>query len=143
MGHYFPKFEKEIMTEGPRGLMSSHFTSQYLLGERVQGVERESQNTQEHIGTISGGIKDKHVCKNNINFNRMQLGWRSAVNSGPVDSCCYLEPDVVILGLDPGRSIMRWREQRDDGSEEIKSDIKLKPGILILMRLEWHVTLNI
>lgn len=56
-----------------------------------------------------------NIFKNNINFSCAQCGVGSAVNSGLVDSCRYLEPDVVILGLGRERGKKRWREESDDG----------------------------
>lgn len=85
-----------------------------------------SQNTQTHVGTMSDGIKDKHVFKNNIDFNRTQLGWGSAVNFRPADSCCYLEPDVVISGLGRGRGTGKWMEKRDDGLNGTKRSRNLE-----------------
>lgn len=95
----------------------------------------KSQNTQKHVGTMSDGIKDKHVFKNNITFNRKQLGWGSAVNSGLADSCCYLEPDVLILGLGQGRGIRRnvmmdWKRLRAIWIWNLESSVNLT-------RLEW------
>lgn len=120
-------FEKEIMTEEPRNLCLLILCLNFCKGVKNCWA---GQNIQKHVGTISCGIKDKHVCKNNINFNRMQLGRRSAVNSDPADSCCYLEPDVLILGLDQGRSIMRCREQCDDGESNVMMDWRRLRAIL-------------
>lgn len=57
----------------------------------------------------------------------MQYAWGSAVNCGLTDSCRYLKPDVMILGLGQGGGKARWRKDCDDGLKEIKSKTKLKP----------------
>lgn len=65
-----------------------------------------------------------------INLNWTQLGWGSSVSSGLADSCCYLEPDVMIWGLGKERGIRREKEECDDGLKKIKSDMELKPWIV-------------
>lgn len=62
-----------------------------------------------------------------LNFNSIQLGWESAVNCGLADSCLYLKPDVLTLGLSRDQGIVKQMEECDDGVKEIKSNMKLKP----------------
>ena len=115
--------ERIVMGEGPRGLVSSHFTSQYLQGwENLLKEPKHTDTCWNHVRCI----KDQHVFKNNINFNRTPLGWGSAVNFRLADSCRYLEPDVVILGLGQGRGRGRCEARCDDGRKEIKRSWNLE-----------------